>query len=86
MANENYIVLTREAFDGFEENPKNSEALEAGNFGIHEKVGEDWVTKTIKEAEFGNYKFIIELTDFVESETFAKLNENTHGYPCVEAI
>ena len=42
--------------------------------------------KTIKEAEFGNYKFIIELTDFVESETFAKLNENTHGYPCVEAI
>ena len=86
MANEENIVLTRHAFEGFENNPKNSELVAAGSFGIHEKVNNEWVTKTITEAEISNYKFAASDEDFGESDEFAQLNSNHHGYPCVEAI
>jgi|11_taG_2_1085331.scaffolds.fasta_scaffold04792_4 hypothetical protein len=86
MANEQETVLTKEAFQSFEEDSRNSDEVAAGTFGIHEKVNGEWVTKTITEAEISNYKFAVWDEDFGESEEFAKLNENHHGYPCVEAV
>ena len=86
MSNESNILLTKESFQSFEEDSRNSDLVAAGTFGIHEKVNGEWVTKTITEAEFSNYKFTNEDEDFGESAEFAKLNENHHGYPCVEAV
>lgn len=86
MSNEANILLTKESFQSFEEDSRNSDLVAAGTFGIHEKVNGEWVTKTITEAEISNYKFAVWDEDFGESEGFAKLNENHHGYPCVEAV
>ena len=79
------MALILEAFESFKSHESNSELVSAGKYGIHEVIGDTFVTKEITESDFNKYGIVTRLV-FDESEEIQNLNQSYHGYPFVELV
>ena len=78
------MALELLAFESFKNDESNSELVALGKYGIHEVVGDTFVTKEISEEDFVKYN----LTSDVEwkSDTIMALNSEYACYPFVTLI
>ena len=79
------MALELQAFEPFKSHESNSELVSSGKYGVHEVVGDSFVTKQITEAEFSNYSIVTRFV-FEESPEIQNLNNTYHGYPFVELV
>ena len=75
------MALEIQAFESFKKDESNAELVALGKYGVHEIVGDTFVTRQILEEDFSKY----DLTSDVEwkSDTIMTLNSEYACYPFV---